>query len=885
MDNATARALARDQSIRALFGDWTNGGTGPSVRNAFPAYRVFLFGFEITEDVTAITCQNHVGKQPNSCTITLLNELDKYLLTVEDMFYLINIDPRSVQMRGRNLNDGSVPDDPMAQRDAALNARLGVGGDMPPILENPQASLDDDFRLSNAMSVKAKVYSLKSAHAKIAADVIDPLGNVKVGSRTYRSRWPFFAGRAIWHPNDPLRVFVRDLFDPTKWYYAFSGLATDIRDDVTKDNQKTLSITAEDPTKLFRYARTTVNPGLTDRDQVLTEQDEQEASMWTSQLADMNLAQIMDRLVFGLHRDTDRFQQLPTGWESFSEEALKLAAIQTGLVQISFAGAKDLIAAEDLNAIIAVMTPREVEQLNAFVERKRAEAANRGTVQSATFDVETINQFGDRLLRRFGVSGVGSFKQARETGREDIPDLIGTAGSFFAWDGNVRNFLGEAPADAPVGTVTRQGFSLNGAPGVDSSRAYLESQAREAIRRALNRTEAATTGPYLFSLGQDPEAPSFTTPITLAEWNNILSWQVRPIDLMDLLNKDVNPDEYRPKLLRRLNSSIITVEDVITVIGSDPLNYPVDGGRLMMLLPIGAGAVGNEVVSQTLVSSFQNRTAQIQNRLTLIYDVLDRLEFVFYCTPKGDLVVEFPLYDFDPEDFSKQHATTYRIEMEDHLSHEATMSDAQVRTQIVVDPAFSNYTDTQEATRSFTRPVVIRRPSMFPTYGVRSESMNLNNLIQSVAAAHIYGNMVLNRMNADAYSVNLPIIPRFEVGLNRPVHWKGRNQMGATMSVVHNMQWNGQWRTTLGLSHSRAWAGQLDSRGNMVFVPIGGSSENPLNYKVLFSRSGAEDEPVTADVNEKEERARLARQQEDRGSGKITQTTFDEDLASIERGT
>lgn len=875
MDSTLARQLARDRSLRELFGDRHPDGAGPLVRNAFPAYRVFLYGFEVTEDVTAITVQNHVGKQPNSCTITLLNELDKYLLTVEDMFYLINTDPRTAQIRGRHIGVGSTPDDPESQREAAYRATRRAGSP----LANPDAGLDDDFRLSNPNSVKAEVYFLKSAHQKIPVDVFDEFGRIKQGSRVFRSRWPFFAGRSIWHGNDPLRVFVRDIFDPTKWYYAFSGLVTDIRDDVTKDNQKTQSITAEDATKLLRLARTVTNPGLLDQDLVLTAQDEAEVSAWTSQLTDMTLPQIMDRLVFGLHRDSDHLAELPTGWEDLSETDLKRVALQTGLVPVSFPGAKDSIAqlspGDSLDSVIAVLTPEELAQLDAFVARRRADADSRGTTRSPTFEIEVLNRFGDRLLRRFGVSGVGAFKQARETAVAEIPNVSGTSGSFFA-----------TQLPPPLPNETRSAYEARiaasnqayGGSAMTTAGIGMESQIRESIRRARESDSTATAGPFLFSLGEDPNSPTFTVPITLPEWDSVLSWEVRPIDLTDLLNKDVDAGEYRPKLLKRLRSTRITAEDVITVIGEDPLNYPVDGGRLLMLLPIGAGELGNEVVGAALAGGIPTRTAEFQNRLTLIYDVLERIEFLFYATPKGDLVAEFPLYDFDPADFGYRERV-YIAEIEDTSSHEATLSDAAVKTEIQVEVALTNYTQDQATAQQVLRPVVVRNQALFPTYGVRSEKANMRGLIQSVPAAHVYGNMMLNRLNADAYSVNLPILPRFDICLNRPVLWKGRCQIGTTMSVVHNMQWNGQWRTTLGLSHARGWAGQTDEQGNLVFVHIGGATSRPLNYRVLFSRSGHE-ESRTPDINEKEEQARLSRRQEDldglRLSGPTTVTPREE---------
>ena len=69
----------RQQSERSQFDQ--NG----LVRHAFPAYRVFIYGYEVTEDVFEVDVNWNIGRAPMTCTVTLSNELDKYLYTLEDL--------------------------------------------------------------------------------------------------------------------------------------------------------------------------------------------------------------------------------------------------------------------------------------------------------------------------------------------------------------------------------------------------------------------------------------------------------------------------------------------------------------------------------------------------------------------------------------------------------------------------------------------------------------------------------------------------------------------------------------------------------------------------------------------------------------------------------
>lgn len=823
----------RQRAIDFYFGNQdTSSGPGPYVRNAFPAYRVFLFGFEITEDVTSITIQNHIGKAPNTCVISVLNERDKYILTHEDMLFLLDADPSQLRRPSRNLEIAAEDIEFRRLVEDLADPRSRFEG----ILSETGIPLDDDYSLANPNGLKSRIFKLKQQHVPIDVDVINENGEV-IG-REPRNRWAFAEGLSVFHPNDPLRVFVRDIFDPRVWFYGFSGLVTDVTDDVSKDNMKTLSISSEDPTKLLRYARITANPGINDAS-ILTADDEAEITGNSNPLQDKTLVQIFDFLIFGSHRELPPAPDVPveTAREfrpdpvnpsfrrvvSESEEQLRSRIIRSGLI------GTDILPGDDL-------TPDQQRALDAAVDRTRERAVTRAEAEDKFFSVDVINQYGETVQRRFGLTGTGSFKPAQ--------DRVG---------GVLAKLAASGAATLPGLTTDEQAALASGA-----SLSELNSVSQEdfeksdaALRAAV--TEAAS-GPFVLSLGSDPTAPDGqeATPISLEQWDSIVSWRVQNADLSTLLSKDVPEAIYRERLRKR-HATVTSIEDVITLIGTDPVHFPVDGGRVFMFLPIGAGATGREVVGQQLIGSFAVKTGEFQNRLALCYQALDRIEFIFYCTPKGDLVVEFPLYDFDPNDFGALRESSYVVESADLFSVSSTVSDASVKTIAKVDVSLFNMTDTNNDARNALHTIVVKNPAMFPVYGTRQEVGNREGLIQTDQAARLYCNILLNRLNADAHSVSLPIIPRFDIGLNRPILWKYRNHIGTTVSVVHNLAWNGSWRTTLNVNHMRGWVGQrataaetLFQQGpgrivanEMVYVPVGGgAASRPINYKVLFQRNG-----------------------------------------------
>ena len=73
------------------------------VRHAFPAYRVFIYGVNVTEDVLQAEVRWNYGRAPNTCNITLANDLDKYIFTTKDLKALFKNEKKIVAAAKRRL--------------------------------------------------------------------------------------------------------------------------------------------------------------------------------------------------------------------------------------------------------------------------------------------------------------------------------------------------------------------------------------------------------------------------------------------------------------------------------------------------------------------------------------------------------------------------------------------------------------------------------------------------------------------------------------------------------------------------------------------------------------------------------------------------------------
>ena len=125
------------------------------------------------------------------------------------------------------------------------------------------------------------------------------------------------------------------------------------------------------------------------------------------------------------------------------------------------------------------------------------------------------------------------------------------------------------------------------------------------------------------------------------EWNEILHHRVKKSDLNSFHIEGASPS----------NPANYTIEQVIDIIGRDIKTYPVGNGSVYYLTPAGLSEkLGSDMINKVWggIDSFHS---VFKDRLTMLYDLATELEWRFYATPKGDIVFEHPFYDIDPKEF------------------------------------------------------------------------------------------------------------------------------------------------------------------------------------------------------------------------------------------
>ena len=420
--------------------------------------------------------------------------------------------------------------------------------------------------------------------------------------------------------------------------------------------------------------------------------------------------------------------------------------------------------------------------------------------------------------------------------------------------------------------LTHKRYASNGGESVQQVPAFgigafdFERSTVVSIGPAPNPPQASTTSPVLYEREVKVDGPG-----ALGAYQALVDHQVYVSDLDSLLLKGEEP-AVRANMVRDPETGQPRIADVITEIGSNPHRYPVDGGRLIILAPASLGPGLNRNILERDFKGVEGQTTW-GNRLAIIYAALDRLEFRFYASPRGDILAEMPLYDFEPSDFGEvsadkqpikyrgaeggalaqfrrvldgaetrgPYAPHYRVALRNTLDDSQTFTDEKIRTQFRTSwYILQGYTSAGVAEVIGQAPAVTTLRALVPQFGVRCEVAEPQVFISTKEAAEVYNNIKLNQWNADALTSQLDILPSMRLGPNRPVEFMEGPYIATLRSVGCVLNWEGRDMTqTVGVNYTRVWDGatngkDTEGRKKLVYAAIGGAASRPYNYAALF---------------------------------------------------
>jgi len=826
---------------------------------AYPACRVFIYGFEVSSDVVSFNVTQSGGsieRSPSVCSIMFANKDNKYTITHDDIIKIAKARKAISDSKSKASNENSViyplgGDQPgidfssefidetiyrlSLASDDELVYLLGAMGFTNITIDDAKAVMyaikmekasrsstgeSNDFIMGSwnegelSYNIKQQVVMVKSLYKT----QLSSSENMDLSFLNYEDRlafdYPYQEGDCIFHFNDPVRVVVRDPFDPRIWYWEFTGFVDVLTNNIGMNLDSLVSITCTDVTKPVRYAVTQLNAyGL-----------------------DANISNVLKMF------DQSGNNTAAQSGILLSKEIFSGLRIQE-ILELIFFGSEYVV--KDLDPYIFYLKEM-IDTLDNETE----------FVQFA------ISKFGTTLEEAYNYV---SLDDTYQVSVEDTRNLFkGFVDKDFQSTGAVR-----AKNLQWKGIVTPRGIPFK----------------RRNNNYGVSFYVYGT--PTVLDIAYGAKGIS-----DFYNWNEIVHHRVRYSDLETMRNEYSSPANF--------NSSNMNVDQVIYTIGTDIINYPVGHGRVFYFAPAGLSDVTSEGVLDKGLNAGASLAAHsvFKDRLTLLYDAASSIDWRFYATPRGDLVFEHPFYDFDPKDFfgtkfqnsdlsdtdktnrqrydeifqqqysgkytedeakeltslsfelntenvdlidfsqplkegSFDYSKEFIVSRDEQISFSNTFSDRGMITMYLVDRNLAEYYKDLHIDRPYIGVVDM---ALVPTLGFRVDTGALNTVVGTDDGAFLSAALYLSRLNAESRSISVNIIPRFGLMVNRPIHLKAQNYYANIVSLTHSFVWNSGLTTSINLNSVRGWAGTIDKDGNPIYRHFYDRAK-PFDYKEFMSRS------------------------------------------------
>jgi hypothetical protein len=784
------------------------------VRNFFPAYRVFIAGVEVTRLCSSVR-NSWSDHNPAQVVVELVNPNQLMTLTAYDMLLIAAYKQQAVSQA-------------LAELSAEFNSRLlRLGSEN--VFQRALGELQDQFPIDpqDVLNYYADIArqdlifpqvgnlpppldifaDLKNTILAKKLELVYQQGTIGIDGQPLPNeaffKYPMVQGQWIWHTEDPVVVAVRDVADPSRWYWFGRGTITDISEDEDENMQSKLNITVEGVLKPFRNSRVANFTGA-----ILSPREFKTAAGDVTTISPEDYSQIQN-----------------ASYTNF----LQNLTIQQ-IVEIMVFGSQSVL--DDLGqAVRAVQQGDEPEAL--LQERFGIPVNSEGAISD-----QAISAF-QQQLRNLNISGLGGFKRFSRVSGVDVRILGG---------GNADN-----ASDVVLGTQT---------PSLSEWHKLLDNEITTADFYNMYIPDAVQTGVTSNTSGR-PVPP--------------LQWLAQGTVRGNQLNLNTQVDQGT------------LLEQVITAIGTHPENYPIRQ-RVLMLLPANLGArLGRKVLDLEIANS-AGSVAEFYDRLSLLQQILSRMEFSFYDTPRGDVVIEMPLYDFEPRHFANTNELSDQYTEGPTGTGNVTQTFTNVEEQLTADAAFQELTAIEKAnlesvvptTTAYDRTfrifpfeqirinitrsdqdaktvwvatprwteaiardgsqasrqrVAVALPNLIPLYGIRVEQGDPPGNIRTDEAARLYCYLQLMKCNADIVSLRVPCLPNWGAWLNRPVQVDSRNIIGSTKSITHSIVWQSDCSTEYGFWHCKFWDGRFVPTATgprKLYSTFGGVNSQPFNYSYLL---------------------------------------------------
>lgn len=266
-----------------------------------------------------------------------------------------------------------------------------------------------------------------------------------------------------------------------------------------------------------------------------------------------------------------------------------------------------------------------------------------------------------------------------------------------------------------------------------------------------------------------------------------------------------------------------------------PLN-----GKVHWLVPSEGLSITNTITQATAGLSNVTGSLDWSDRYSLLANFLKKIDYECTVTGAGDIVLEFPLYDFYPENFG----TNGSIYIVDKHAKDESISDEsgdivtalEVTSQsvdIAVSAADASQNSQQHTSLGIGQRAVVVSPIMASRFGVRVQAMTLTGIAKSALGA--FAVYEFQKLLADTNKTSFNATYRPFLRPNRPIMHKTRNRIGKSTTIRLNLPALQACTMSVGMHCVRNPIYTVKNGvGSIQYMHVTGGAAMALSYNSVF---------------------------------------------------
>ena len=254
-----------------------------------------------------------------------------------------------------------------------------------------------------------------------------------------------------------------------------------------------------------------------------------------------------------------------------------------------------------------------------------------------------------------------------------------------------------------------------------------------------------------------------------------------------------------------------------------------DAQKVHFLFPA-SGAPTNNLVSFSMVDGQIEARVEWVSRLELLNQICKGIDYQYYVTGMGDMVFEFPMYDFLPRDFNETYNSLYTFDK--HLTSDTVNDEGGTPITALEVTSNSLVSEIANPTQSTATPSELKQTIFSNTLasrvGVHVETHFIPGVSNQDRLAQL-GLMEFNKRMAQYDKMDSDVTYRPYIGVNRPIY----NVVKAKMAIVESTSttWAVADRGEVTLSVTLGYLRRLEN-GSFRFIT--GGEAVPISYSKLY---------------------------------------------------